>query len=175
MFQKNSSIKIFQGKSGGRVSRLFLKIVGSRNTESFGRGTILCFRNSRVSNNFMPKSGNQPLPEETLLCPGTKKLRRPTFLCIHKNSGIEKKSWIRWGEGKIITIFPKKSFCLSVSKLFSGITFSVSNFLGSENFMRTRETSQFCVENLLKHSTAKLRRATFLCLTKFLVSKKFME
>ena len=38
--------------------------------------------------------------------------------------------------------------------------------------MRTRETSQFSVENLLKHSTAKLRRATFLRLTKFLVSKK---
>ena len=38
--------------------------------------------------------------------------------------------------------------------------------------MRTRETLQFSIENLLYHSTAKLRRATFLCFAKFLVSKK---
>ena len=105
--------KYFRDKSGERVSRLFLKIVGSRNTESFGRGTILCFRNSRVSNNFMPKSGNQRRPEETLLCPGTKKLRRATFLCIHKNSGIEKKSWIRWGRERLSRFSQKKFMSLS--------------------------------------------------------------
>ena len=30
-------------------------------------------------------------------------------------------------------------------------------------------------ENLLSHSTEKLRRGTFLCFTNFLVSKKFMD
>ena len=126
--------KYFRDKSGGRVSRLFLKNVGSRNTESFGRGTILCFRNSRVSNNFMPKSGNQRLPEETLLCPGTKKLRRATFLCIHKNCGIEKKNMDKMGGGKDYHDFPKKIFMSLSFEIFTGIIFSVSNFLGSENF-----------------------------------------
>ena len=82
--------KYFRDKSGGRVSRLFLKIAGSRNTESFGRGTILCFRMSRVWNNFLPGSGKKRLSEETLLCPSTKKLRRATFVCIHKVFVFEK-------------------------------------------------------------------------------------
>ena len=94
---------------GGRVSRLFLKIVGSRNNESFGRGTILCFRNSRVSNIFMPKSGKQRFSEETVLCPSTNKLRRATFLCFMKFL-VSKNSWIRHGGRKRVSRFSVKNF-----------------------------------------------------------------
>ena len=38
-----------------------------------------------------------------------------------------------------------------------------------------RGISQFSVENLLSHSTEKLRRGTLLCFTKLLVSKKLMH
>ena len=37
-----------------------------------------------------------------------------------------------------------------------------------------RGRSRFSMENLFSHGTEKLRRWTLLCLTKFLVSKKFM-
>ena len=47
--------KIVRDRSGGWISLLFIKSVGSLNTETSGRRTILCFRKSRVSNNFMPK------------------------------------------------------------------------------------------------------------------------
>ena len=35
--------------------------------------------------------------------------------------------------------------------------------------------SQFSIENLLSHSTGKLRTRTLLCFRKFLVSKNFMD
>ena len=41
--------------------------------------------------------------------------------------------------------------------------------------MPKRRISRFSIENLLSHSTEKLRRGTLLCSTKFLVSKKFMD
>ena len=40
------------------------------------------------------------------------------------------------GGGKGYHEFPKKTLCLSVSKIFIGIIFSVSNFVGSENFYK---------------------------------------
>ena len=59
----------------------------------------------------------------------------------------------KMGGGKEYHDFPSKIFCLSVWIIFTGITFSVSKFLGSENFMHTKETSQFSKENLLFHRT----------------------
>ena len=41
--------------------------------------------------------------------------------------------------------------------------------------MPKRGKSRFSVENLLSHSTKKLRRGTLLCFTKLLVSKKLMD
>ena len=41
--------------------------------------------------------------------------------------------------------------------------------------MPKRAISRFSIENLLSHSTEKLRRGTLLCFTKFLVSKKFKD
>ena len=40
--------------------------------------------------------------------------------------------------------------------------------------MLQRFTSRFSVKNFLSHSAEKLRRGTFLCFTKFLVSKKIL-
>ena len=41
--------------------------------------------------------------------------------------------------------------------------------------MSMRGISRFSIENLLSHSNEKLRKGTFLCFTKFLISKKFMD
>ena len=41
--------------------------------------------------------------------------------------------------------------------------------------MPKRGISRFSIENLLSHSTEKLRKVTLLCFKKFLVSKKFMD
>ena len=41
--------------------------------------------------------------------------------------------------------------------------------------MPMRGISRFSIENLLSHSTEKLRRGTLLRFTKFLISKKFMD
>ena len=48
-------------------------------SESLGFGIILCLGAEK-----------ERLSEETLLCPSTKKLRRATFLCIHKVFVFEK-------------------------------------------------------------------------------------
>ena len=44
-------------------------------------------------------------------------------------------------------------------------------FRVSKNFMPKRGISRFSIENLVSHSTNKLRRETLLCFTKLLVSK----
>ena len=72
--------------------------------------------------------------------------------------------------GKDYLDFPSKHFCLTVSKLFTVEPLG-QNFWVTRAFMRTRGTSQFSIDNLLSHSTNKIPRATFLCFTKFLVSK----
>ncbi len=41
--------------------------------------------------------------------------------------------------------------------------------------MPLRVISRFSTENLLPHSTDDFRRATLVCFTKFVVSKKFMD
>ena len=48
-------------------------------------------------------------------------------------------------------------------------------FQVSKKFMPIKGISRFSKENLLSHSTEKLRRGTFPCFTKFLVSQKFMD
>ena len=45
----------------------------------------------------------------------------------------------------------------------------------AKKFMDKRGISRFSIENLLFHSTEKLRRGTLLYFTKFLVSKKIMD
>ena len=70
---------------------------------------------------------------------------------------------------------PSKISCLTVPKIFVGEPFSVSLISGIEKLMPVRGISRFSIENLLSHSTKKLRRGTLLCFTKFRVAKKFMD
>ena len=72
--------------------------------------------------------------------------------------------------------FPLENFRLTVPKNFAEEPVCVSeNFGYRKNFMPKRGISRFSIENLLSHSTEKLRRGTLLCFTKILVSKKFMD
>ena len=41
--------------------------------------------------------------------------------------------------------------------------------------MKQGGVSRYSVKNVLSHSTEKLRRVTFLCFTKFLISEKIMD
>ena len=62
----------------------------SHSTESFLRGTFLCFRKFRVSESSIPKRGISRFSMKTLLSHGTEKLRTENFLSFSKLSGIEK-------------------------------------------------------------------------------------
>ena len=55
MFQKNSSIEKFYAKEG--ISRFCVEIGLSHSTQTFRKGTYLCFRKIRVSKSFMHKKG----------------------------------------------------------------------------------------------------------------------
>ena len=59
-------------------------------TKFFRRGTMLLSTKYRVTIIFRPTSGISGVSKESLLCHSTEKLRRATFLCIHKFCGIEK-------------------------------------------------------------------------------------
>ena len=71
--------------------------------------------------------------------------------------------------------FPSKNFRFTVPKNFAEEPVCFRKFRSSKNFMPKRGISRFSIENLLSHSTEKLRRGTLLCFTKFLVPKKFMD
>ena len=65
----------------GRVSQFSVEIVLSHSTESFRRGTLLCFRKFGISKNCMPKRGISGSSIEYLLSHSTENLRRTTLLC----------------------------------------------------------------------------------------------
>ena len=62
-----------------------------------------------------------------------------------------------------------------MSKIFVGEPLSALLISGIEKFHAYEAFSRFSIENMLPHSTEKLRRGILLCFTKFLVSKKLME
>ena len=63
------------------VSRSSVKIVFSHSTESFRRGTFLCFRKKfRVSKNIMPKKGISRFSIEIFSSHSTSKLCNGTLL-----------------------------------------------------------------------------------------------
>ena len=61
-----------------------LKNFTSHSAKKFRRGTRLCFRKFRVSENFMPKREISRFSIENLLSHNTEKLRRGTLLCFKK-------------------------------------------------------------------------------------------
>ena len=102
---------------------------------------------------------------------------------FHNNSGIEEiYRQDGWGkEGASIKIFHQKFFCLTVPKDLAGEHFCVSQNFWHRKYELIREGGRgrrsitiFC-QVFLSHSTENFRRGTFLCFTKLLVSKNFMD
>ena len=76
---------------------------------------------------------------------------------------------------KRVSLFSVEKFCLTVPKNFVEEPVCVSENFGYRKTLPKRGISRFCIENLLSHSTEKLRRGTLLCFTKFLVSRNFLD
>ena len=66
VFQEISDSEKVYRWGGGGASRFFVEIVLSHSTQTFRRGTLLCFRKFRVSKNFMPKRGTSRFSIEKL-------------------------------------------------------------------------------------------------------------
>ena len=94
------------------------------------------------------------------------------MLCLRKLPVGKKFMDKRGGEYQV---FLWKVFCLSAEIFRRESLVCFRNFRVSEHFLRKRGLSRFPKENLLSHSTEKNHRANLLCLTIFLVSKKFMD
>ena len=70
--------------------------------------------------------------------------------------------------------FPSNCFVSQCREISSRNPSVFQKILVSKNFMPKMGLSQFSIENLVSHSTEKLRR-TLLCFTKFLLSKKLLD
>ena len=75
---------------------IFRQIVLSHSTESFRRGTLLCFRKIWVSKNFMPKRGLSHFSIENLVSHSTENFVGEP-LCVSQNFWYRKDYWIRRG------------------------------------------------------------------------------
>ena len=127
------------------MSRFSVKIVLYHSTESFRRGTFLCFIKFRVSTNFLPKRGKSRFSIENLLSHSTEKLRRGTF-CNRNFSG--------WKGGCLksrgsITIFCKNFFISQSRKRSSGTLLFFRKFRVSRFFMIKRGLSQFLIKKFV--------------------------
>ena len=91
-------------------------------SETLGYRIFLCLR---AENNDFPKK---------LFCVLVPKNFVEQSFSVFTKFLVSKKFMDKIGGGKGYHDFPSKSLCLSISKNFSGIIFSVSIFLGSENF-----------------------------------------
>ena len=108
---------------------IFRQKVLSHSTESFRRGTLLCFRKFWVSKNFMPKRGISRFSVENLLSHSTEIFRRGTLLCCFRKFPAAKKLMDKKG---VYQDFPSKICCLTVSKFFVGESFNVLLISGIE-------------------------------------------
>ena len=119
VFQKFSgNDKNVRDKRGGGFT-IFCQIVLSHSTESFRRGTSLCFRKIRVSKKFMTKRGLSHFSTENLVSHSTEEFRRGTLLCcVSQSFWFRKNWWIRgWVGGRSITIFCPKFFVSQCRKI----------------------------------------------------------
>ena len=86
VFWYRKKLGIREGEAITSFRQFFL----SRSTEFSRRGTMLLSTKYRVTINLMPTSRFSGVSKESFLCHSTEKLRRTTFLCIHKVCGSEK-------------------------------------------------------------------------------------
>ena len=79
------------------------------------------------------KAENNDFPKKLFYVLVPKKLEgRPS--CVFTKFMVSKNLMDKMGGAKDYHDFPSKILCLSISKIFTGIFFSVSIFLGSEKF-----------------------------------------
>ena len=128
--EKILASKIFMLKRGGGVSRLSVEIVTSYSSQTFRRGSLLCFGKFPVSKNIMHKSGTSRFSVENLLFHSTKKIRRGTNLCF-RNFLLSKKFLDKRWE---CHDFSSQIFCFTEPENFVGEPFSVSLISDLEKF-----------------------------------------
>ena len=125
---------------------------------------MLCFRKIPVAKKIMDKNG-RGVPRasvEKILSHSAEKLRREKL--VLQNFLYPRNLWIKGEEeGRSITIFCRKVFCLTVPKKFVGERFSVPLNSGIKKFMPKRGKSRFSIENLLCDSAENFRRGNLLC------------
>ena len=123
--------KVLCLRGGGEgVSRLSVEIVTSYSSQTFRRGSLLCFGKFPVSKNIMHKSGTSRFSVENLLFHSTKKLRRGTNLCF-RNFLLSKKFLDKRWE---CHDFSSQIFCFTEPENFVGEPFSVSLISDLEKF-----------------------------------------
>ena len=111
------------------MSRSSVKMVFSRSTESFRRGTFLCFRKFRVSKNIMPMKGISRFSIESFSSHSTNKFCNGTLLPF-TNILVTRKIMNKRGGGGWCNDFPSNLFFLTVPKDFVGELFRVSEVFG---------------------------------------------
>ena len=159
------------------ASRLSIENLLSHSTEKLRRGNLY-FRKVLVSQNFLYERGRLGVSQFSVgnfLPHSAEKFCTGTLLCCRKflvSKNVKEK---REREGGITT-FPRK-FVVSIPKNFVGET-CVSKSFWYRKMLRIRErgrgASRLSVENLLSHSTEKLRRGN-LCFRTVLVSKNVKD
>ena len=102
----------------------------SHSAGKFRRGTLLCFKESGVSKNFMHEGGFKVFCRK-FLASQYRKTSWGTLLCF-KSSGMEKQLWMR---GVGVSRFPSEYLCLTVPKIFVRESFS-QNISGTKKHLR---------------------------------------
>ncbi len=127
VFLKISGSENFMDKRGGGVSGFPVAIFLSHSDRNFLGGTLLCFAKLPILKNVRDKRWcDSQFSVESFFVSECRKNseRNPSVLCFRKLL-VAKFLWIRGGGG-VYQDFPSKFFCLTVTKIFLGEPFFVS-------------------------------------------------
>ena len=152
------------------ISRFSVENFLSHSTEKLRRRTLLCFRKILVSKIFMHRREASWFCRNFFVSQDRKISLRGPF-CVSEIFWYEKNFLDEIGG---ITFFRRKFFVSQGKKNSWGNASMFQNIRVSKNFMHKKGISLFSVENIMSHSTEKIRRGT-LCFKKIRVSKIFMH
>ena len=135
----------------------------SHSTESYRRGTILCFRNFRLSKKFVPKWGTSRFSTEKFLSHTAEIVCRGTILTVN-SFGYRKNFCLRGLCRDILAKF----FSFIVPENIVGEAFFVPQSFWYRKCMdKRRGVPKISVEIFLSHVAEKFRRGTILgCVSK---------
>ena len=137
-------------------------------TESFCRGTLLCFRGFLVKKNVRDKAGREYHDFlSKIFAHSAESFRRGTFLCF-RDFLVSKNVRNTGGGGN--HDFPLELFCLSTES-FRGFFCNSESFRYRNCSCLRAEYHDFFSEIFLSHSTESFRKGTLLCFKKFRASK----